>query len=122
MYLLSWNCRGVGNLRIVRILRDLIKSLNPTFIFLSETLVEKTVIAKFCSKLGFADFFVVDRVGRGGGLAVLWKHNVECRVMNYSNHVDVHFIKNDVPVWRLTCYYGFQKEVGDRKLGIFLES
>ncbi|XP_074341995.1 uncharacterized protein LOC141679392 [Apium graveolens] len=108
MNLLSWNCRGLGNLRTVRILGDLIKSLNPAFVFLSETLVDKGTIAELCLKPRFADFFAVDKVGRGGGLAVLWKHTVECKIMDHSNnHINVHFIENNCPVWRLSCYYGF---------------
>lgn len=108
MNLLSWNCRGLGNLRTVRILGDLIKSLNPTFVFLSETLVDSSVIAELCSKFGFAGYFAIDREGRGGGLAIFWKHNTECRVTIHSrNHIDVHFVENNVTMWRLTCYYGF---------------
>lgn len=110
MNLLSWNCRGLGNLRTVRILGDLIKSLNPTFVFLSETLVDNSVIAELCSKFGFAGYFAVDRVGRGGGLAIFWKHNTECRVVTHSsNHLDVHFVENNITMWRLTCYYGFRE-------------
>lgn len=110
MILLSWNCRGLGNLRTVRILGDLTKSLNFAFVFLPETLVEKSVIAELCSKLGFADFFAVYRVGQRGGLAVSWKHTVDCTIMAHSNnHIDVHFIENNVPIWRLTCYYEFHE-------------
>lgn len=104
---LSWNCRGLGNPRAVRHLRDLVKSHNPTLLFLSETLVKKDVIAELSSKLGFADFFAVDVVGRSGGLAVLWKSVLNCRVIGSSaNFVDVHILENSIPVWRLTCYYG----------------
>ena len=39
MNLLSWNCQGVGNRDTVRVLGDLLKSINPAFVFLSETLV-----------------------------------------------------------------------------------
>lgn len=112
MNLLSWNCRGVGNPRTVRILSDLIRSLNPTFVFLSETLVDRDIIAQICTKFGFADFFAVNRVGRGGGLAIMWRHTVECRVLHHSNnHIDVHFFENNIPVWRLSCYYGFPERV-----------
>ncbi|XP_074348972.1 uncharacterized protein LOC141688070 [Apium graveolens] len=45
-----------------------------------------------------------------GGLAVLWKNNVNCRVIGSSiNHIDIHIVERNVPVWRLTCYYGFSE-------------
>lgn len=63
MKLLSWNCRGLGSPRAVRLLGDLFKSHHPDFVFLSETLVEKKVIKEVVDKFGFFDFFAVDRVG-----------------------------------------------------------
>ena len=71
MNYLSWNCRGLGNLRAVRIFRDLIKSRNPDFVFLTETLVDEKVIKDLAASNGFVDSFAVGRVGRGGGLAVM---------------------------------------------------
>lgn len=35
-------------------------------------------------KLGFHNTFVVDCVGKGGGLAMLWKENVCFKVLNFS--------------------------------------
>ncbi|XP_074322706.1 uncharacterized protein LOC141659680 [Apium graveolens] len=105
---ISWNCRGLGNPRAVRILGDLIKSQNPMLIFLSETLVKGDCIADLCKRFGFSGFFAVDEVGRSGGLAILWKITVICNVIGSSqNHVDMHIIKTGIPVWRLTSYYGF---------------
>lgn len=108
MKLLSWNYRGLGNARAVRILGDLVKSHNPSLLFLSETLVMSNVIADLCKKLGFCHFFTVDAIGRRGGLAVLWKKVMSCKVVNSSsNHINLHIQKDMVSVWRLTCYYGF---------------
>lgn len=108
MKLLSWNCRGLGNLSTVRILGDLIKSHNPMLVFLSETLVDATVVTDLSLKFGFVDCFAIDRVGRGGGLAVMWRHNVDCRVVSHSNnHIDLYFNENGIQAWRLSCYYGY---------------
>ncbi|XP_074336036.1 uncharacterized protein LOC141673201 [Apium graveolens] len=81
MNLLSWNCRGLGNPRTVRVLGDVIRSLKPTFLFLSETKVDKGRIDELCSKYGFSDCFAVNRIGQGGGLAVMWKENQKTRVV-----------------------------------------
>lgn len=108
MNYLSWNCRGLGSLRAVRVLGDLLKSSNPNFVFLSETLVDKKDIEVIVKKFGYFDYFVVDRIGRGGGLAILWKRTVGCKVIDFSlNHIDVHIMERLNVSWRLTCYYGF---------------
>lgn len=108
MNYLSWNCRGLGTPRAIRILRDLIKSQNPDLIFLSETLVEGSVISNIADQLGFNNVFTVDKIGRSGGMAVLWNRKVECQVIDSTrNHIDLHVMENSVAVWRLTCYYGY---------------
>ena len=59
-------------------------------------------------KFRFQNKFCVDRVGRGGGLATLWKDSSHCDVSGYSsNHID--FVIHDVEVgdWCLTCFYGY---------------
>lgn len=105
---ISWNCWGLGNPRSVRILGNLLKSLNPTVLFLSKTLVKGDVISNISRKLEFSIFFVVDVIGRNGGLAVLWRSSIRCTVFGSSpNHIDMHNIEKNNPSWRLTCYYGF---------------
>lgn len=39
MIVLSWNCRGLGNLSAIPSLKDLTRSHKPDVIFLCETLV-----------------------------------------------------------------------------------
>ena len=59
-------------------------------------------------QLGFDGKFVVNRVGRGGGLALLRKQPMACNLLSFQNNfidVSVH-VPNKV-VWRLTCFYGF---------------
>lgn len=108
MNLLSWNCRGLGNPRTVRALGDLLRTRKPNFLFLSETISISSRIEEFRVCFGFAQCFSVDRIGHSGGLAILWKQNVDCEVMSYSqNHVDVCFLDNNTAYWRLTCFYGF---------------
>lgn len=60
------------------------------------------------AKIGFFDCFSVDCVGRNGGLAIFWKRSVEIHISDFSqNHTDVLMYKNNMPSWRLSCYYGF---------------
>lgn len=46
------------------------------FLFLSETIAATSKIEELRAKLGFSQCFSVVRIGRGGGLAVIWKHHV----------------------------------------------
>jgi len=51
--------------------------------------------------------FSVDRTGRGGGLACLWKKNLNCTITNYSqNHIDMEIDDSLRGKWRLTGFYG----------------
>lgn len=62
----------------------------PDFVFLSENLVNSDTISAISAKLGFTHFFVVDKIGRSGGLAVTWKSTMNCVVMDSSsNHINV---------------------------------
>lgn len=108
MNLLAWNCRGLGNTRTVRTLKEVIKSHNPELLFLSETLTVSNKIEELSSKLGYSSFYSVDRQGMGGGLAIFWKHNVKGRVVDSSqNHIDIIIKETSNVEWRLTCFYGF---------------
>ncbi|KAL8098510.1 hypothetical protein AgCh_031328 [Apium graveolens] len=108
MILLSESNLSKGSPRTIRVLSDLLKSRNLDFLFLSETISFANKIEELRVKYGFSQCFSVDRVGRSGGLAIFWKHNVACEVVGYSqNHVDVNFIENNAAIWRLSCFYGF---------------
>lgn len=55
-----------------------------------ETLVHANKIEEVHVKLGFDAAFRVDRIGRGGGLAIFWKHPFDSSVTRYSsNFIDV---------------------------------
>lgn len=110
MNAIAWNCRGLGNARAVRSLRDLVKSRKPNILFLIETLSKEDRIKHLCSSLGFEIFFPVDSCGRSGGLALLWDRSVQCDVFGHdSNHIDAQVTNNNNTVWRLTGFYGFSE-------------
>ena len=82
MIALGWNCRGLGNLRTVRVLGKLVQRWNPKIIFLSETKVKKNAMEKIMEKINFVNGLIVPRKGRGGGLAMLWKREVALEIMD----------------------------------------
>ena len=71
MSTLSWNCRGLGHPRTVQVLIELVKSRKPSFIFLMKTLCYRHQLEHLKQKLSFENLFMVDQVGRSGGLALL---------------------------------------------------
>ena len=107
MICLSWNCRGLGQARAVQALSELIITHRPMVVFLFETLVSNNNIESLRVKLGFQNALAVDRLGRGGGVAVLWKDLEICRVMSFSNHhIDLEIEDEARGKWHLTGFCG----------------
>ena len=86
MICLSWNCRGLGQDRAVQALSELVKTHRPMVVFLFETLDNGNKIESLRVKLGFQNALAVYRLGRGGGVVVLWKDLEKCTVLSFSNH------------------------------------
>lgn len=59
-------------------------------------------------RLGLDSLFTVDNVGFSGGLAIVWKRELEVNIISHSaNHIDItikHSAKS--PTWRFTGIYG----------------
>jgi exonuclease III len=108
MILLSWNCRGLGNPRAIRDLCRLVRDKRPTFLFLMETKSSKSKMEFLRVKLGFDGLFVVDPVGRSGGLCLLWKEKDEVEIQNYTRrHINAIIKHSDnTSPWRFTGFYG----------------
>ena len=108
MSVISWNCRGLGSLSAIFNLKFLVQYYKPDALFLSETLVFRNKIKEFRCILGFDNCFVVDRQGRGGGLALFWGNSFNCSITNFSqNHINVEVDDGSRGKWQLTGYYGF---------------
>ncbi|GLT69910.1 hypothetical protein SLA2020_420220 [Shorea laevis] len=84
MSLLSWNCRGLGNSRTVRDLRQMVEEKKPRILFLMETRIRQHRMQNIRKTLGFAGMLAVDPVGTGGGLALLWRNDNEVAIQNFS--------------------------------------
>ena len=59
-------------------------------------------------KLGYASLFMVDPVGKSGGLALLWREVEEIEIQNYSRRHRNTIVKNTTTgvQWKLTGFYG----------------
>ena len=108
MIALGWNCRGLGSLRSVRVLGELVQRWDPNVVFLMETKIKKKAMEKVMEKIKFVNGLVVPSEGRSGGLAMLWKREVQLEIMGYSrNHIDA-IVTEQVSGyrWRITGFYG----------------
>ena len=60
-----------------------------------------------CVKLGFIRLFVVDPVGRSGGLALLWHEDSGLIIHNFSRrHIHAEIPHNQGGSWSLIGFYG----------------
>ncbi|GAU45872.1 hypothetical protein TSUD_240840 [Trifolium subterraneum] len=108
MIVLSWNCRGLSVPSAIPNLRNIAQGHIPGILFLSETLSRSQKMESIRSMLKYDSCLSLDVEGRSGGLAVMWKNTVKCRVMNYSrNFINMIVEDSDKGDWRLTCYYGY---------------
>lgn len=75
---------------------------------LLETLVCRNKIEVLKIESKFDCCFSIDRLGRGGGLAVFWRSSSLVTLMGFSqNHVGMVIVGPDMFEWRLTGFYGF---------------
>ena len=99
MRALGWNCRGLGNPRSVRVLRNIVQRWDPDFVFLSETEQRKWSMERKKMSIGY---------GRSGGLALLWRKEINVDVQSFSNrHIDAIVTEDRGFKWRITGFYGF---------------
>jgi hypothetical protein len=89
-------------------LRQMVKTKKPCFMFLIETLCSKNRMEWIRVKLGFAECFVVDPVGRSDGLALLWRDVGALEIYNFSlRYINATVMdRNGLPLWKLTGFYG----------------
>ena len=108
MRILSWNCQGLGNPWAGRSLRKLVREQAPTVCFHMETHLDKEGFDKLYGSLPYQNKVIVKHPDSGGGLALLWKNDINMEVVNYTaNHVLAKVTKEDGFVWYLTGFYGW---------------
>jgi hypothetical protein len=61
-----------------------------------ETKMNTRRAARIRIKLGFDHCFVVDCVGKSGGLMLLWKNSISVVIQNYSRH-HINAVVQDSP-------------------------
>ena len=74
---LCWNVRGLRNQRTVHELASLMRAQDLAVVFLAKTWVDEDRLTKLCNDLHFDEKWVVPRITRAGGLALLWKNSIQ---------------------------------------------
>ena len=99
--------RGLGNQRTVQELAKFVRAQDPSVLFLAETWADEARLRKLCDELQFDEVWVVGRITRAGGLALLWKNSIDIDVVSASlNHIDAIINKDKEDAWRFTGVYG----------------
>lgn len=104
-----WNCRGIGQPKAVRILRNYLVSHRPDVVFLSAVkCTSEEKIKKIFSPLGFLTFEFVPAIGASGGLLLCWKSQITVRILMSNANLINCLILNDPPdtPWQFTVVYG----------------
>lgn len=99
MKLLSWNPHGLANPWGIQTLEDLLRREEPNVVFLSETKVLATFFDLQKFKFGSPNCFDVSYVEQSGGIALLWKREVEMEILKFSSS----FIYGQV-VTKISCF------------------
>ena len=76
--------------------------------FLMETRLDKERFDKIYSNLSYQNKIIVKHLDLGGGLALLWKNDINMEIVNYTtNHVLAKIIEEDRFVWYMIGFYGW---------------
>ncbi|GMI83525.1 hypothetical protein HRI_002021800 [Hibiscus trionum] len=116
MKLLSWNVRGLGKPRTVGRLRDFLRDVNPSVVFLIETKLHADVMLKVCKRCGFPNGIEVGSRGRSGDLCLAWRNGCQISLRSFLvRHIDfMVFDDGSGQWWRCTGFYGAPKEQNRR--------
>ncbi|KAL0405661.1 UNVERIFIED_CONTAM: putative mitochondrial protein [Sesamum latifolium] len=104
---LNLKLSGTGAPWTVRSLMELIKVHSPGLVFLSETKCKSRRVEQLKEYLNY-NGIGVDSCGKGGGLLLLWRKDIDVWIQSFSaHHIDTTVKINEFPdTWRFTGFYG----------------
>ncbi|KAK4285072.1 hypothetical protein QN277_001816 [Acacia crassicarpa] len=87
MNLLAWNCQGLGVALTARNLKEECFRKKPHLVFLMETKQKARYVRKLRRRCGFDEEWMVDPVGRRGGLALWWTEALTINILFSSVNI-----------------------------------
>ncbi|XVF50977.1 hypothetical protein PTKIN_Ptkin04bG0146800 [Pterospermum kingtungense] len=91
----------------IQALQNLLRREDPDVVFLCETIKQVANLENLKRRCNMYGLVGVDAVGRSGGLAMMWKEDIDLKLMSYSKfHIDMEVTDNQHNVWRLIGFYG----------------
>ena len=71
-------------------MHGLVQQWNPKIAFLMETKVGISKMERFRTRIGLPNGIIIPSNGRSGGIALLWKKDLDVELKSYTrNHIDV---------------------------------
>ncbi|XP_062014092.1 uncharacterized protein LOC133730534 [Rosa rugosa] len=112
---LTWNCRGLVNTETQSALVSLVSHVNPSLVFVSETLAGPRLMEDLRVEMGFSGCICFPKKDGSRGLALFWSLELKVSLRTYSaHHIDVEIgFPGVTGGWRFTGIYGFSRH-GDR--------
>ena len=112
MIILSWNCQGLRNQRVVKVLSHLVREKAPKMLFLMETKRRVEEMRSIQAKLPYDAMLAVPCLRRKRGLAMLWKEaEVDLKIQTYTqDRIEALILTNPMKPWRITGFYGRLEE------------
>lgn len=85
--LLCWNCRGAGELKFMRAIKDLIKLHEPSIVVLLEPKISGGDADQVIKEIGFSGQYHIDPEGFAHGIWILWQtEDVRAEVTSSTPH------------------------------------
>ena len=110
MSCLAWNYRELESLRTRRELVEITRAKDPSIMFVAETFTDDARLEIVQRNIEHDHRWVVQREGRGGGLALFWKSSINLTVIGSCKYyIDAIVDKGTDNEWQLTGFYGEPK-------------
>ena len=84
MIAISWNCRGLRNLRVENAISHLVREKDLGVLFPVETKQFVDEMKKLQDDLRYQSMLAVPSIQKSGGLAMLWKEEVNLHIQTYD--------------------------------------
>ena len=97
MNVMVWNVQGIGNTWTSNALLSHVRKFSQDIVFLLESKLFSNQIPGLARKLGFLNFYGVDRVGFSGGLVLFWKDQIVMKINSTAMfYIDAFISSSDI--------------------------